>query len=273
MAHAQKAGFDYENIDSTLRMAAHQEQVNKRVLSEYIRIVGVPNIEKMGIRELVKKFLNEIKDTQPLTWPTSTGNNIGTSSFRVKMSDSFWQYFLNEGRKRLMEFNRRERSNVRVLRDQTIPITDLENLSLYMRKKIRLYYQSKKGIPPEMSVKNGFITITSSNGEKKRMRATELAIVLGWEYNDWQGICIRKLMTNTEKKNLADGKLTWGSMSIEEFKAIECYDKVAEDTEKELSASTEVANTDKVRKRALAKTVEEDENLPPKPKQKIYIEE
>ncbi|KAK6763689.1 hypothetical protein RB195_024133 [Necator americanus] len=251
MAHAQKAGFDYENIDSTLRMAAHQEQVNKRVLSEYIRIVGVPNIEKMGIRELVKKFLNEI----------------------VKMSDSFWQYFLNEGRKRLMEFNRRERSNVRVLRDQTIPITDLENLSLYMRKKIRLYYQSKKGIPPEMSVKNGFITITSSNGEKKRMRATELAIVLGWEYNDWQGICIRKLMTNTEKKNLADGKLTWGSMSIEEFKAIECYDKVAEDTEKELSASTEVANTDKVRKRALAKTVEEDENLPPKPKQKIYIEE
>ncbi|KAK6756879.1 hypothetical protein RB195_014978 [Necator americanus] len=199
MALAQKAGFDFENIDPSLRLAAHQEQVNKRVLSEYIRI--------------------------------------------VKMSDPFWQFFINEGRKRLMDYNRKEKSNVRVIRDQTIPMSDLENLSLYLRKKIKQHYQSKKAVPPEMSVKNGYITITSSSGERKRMRATELAVMLGWEYNDWQCICIRKLLTNTEK-NLA-----------------------------KLSANTEVATVDKVRKRALAKIDEEGENIPPKCKPKLNIRE
>ncbi|KAK6748479.1 hypothetical protein RB195_001227 [Necator americanus] len=90
-----------------------------------------------------------------------------------------------------MEYNRKERNNVRVIRSN-----------------------------------NTYI----GSRESKRIRATELAVMLGWQYTDWQGISIKKLLTNTEKKNLAEGKITWRSLSIEEYKPIECCSKEAKTT-------------------------------------------
>ncbi|EYC05148.1 hypothetical protein Y032_0084g1804 [Ancylostoma ceylanicum] len=221
-------GFHYENIDQKARLAASQEHVNRRVLSEYIKVINVPNTEKLNVRDLVQKFLKEVvrynntKDNAPLSWATSTGSNGETSSFRVKMSDSFWSYFTGDGRKKLIEYNRKERANVKVIRDQTISLSDLENLSLYLRRKIKLYYQSRNSTPPDVSVKNGYVTIGNyGKGTTKRYRATELAVLLGWNYQDWQGTAIKELMTNTEKRNMAEGLLTWGSLSIELFKSIE----------------------------------------------------
>lgn len=35
----------------------------------------------------------------------------------------------------------------------------------------------------------------------QKYRTTELAVILGVDYNDWQGTAISDLMSNTEKKN------------------------------------------------------------------------
>ncbi|RCN44348.1 hypothetical protein ANCCAN_09692 [Ancylostoma caninum] len=233
----QYPGFHYPNIDQKARIAANQEHVNRRVLSEYIKVIGVPNQEKLGTRDLVQKFLKEIvryntvKDNSPLTWPTSTGSNGDCSSFRVKMSDQFWTYFTSDGRKKLLEYNRKERANVKVIRDQTISLSDLENLSLYLRRKIKQHYQTNNSSPPDVSVKNGYVTIGNyNNGNTKRYRATELAVLLGWDYRDWQGTAIKELLSNTERKNMMmsymcererEGTLTWGSLSLDLFKPIE----------------------------------------------------
>ncbi|KAL6738419.1 hypothetical protein Aduo_011967 [Ancylostoma duodenale] len=223
----QYPGFHFANVDQKARIAANQEHVNRRVLSEYIKVIGVPNKDKLGLRELVQKFLKEIvkyntvKDSSPLTWPTSTGSNGDCSSFRAKMSDQFWTYFTSDGRKKLLEYNRKEHANVKVIRDQTISLSDLENLSLYLRRKIKQHYQSNSSSPPDVSVKNGYVTIGSYNsGNTKRYRATELAVLLGWDYKDWQGTAIRELLTNTERKNMMEGTLTWGSLSLDSFKPI-----------------------------------------------------
>ncbi|KIH59769.1 hypothetical protein ANCDUO_09988 [Ancylostoma duodenale] len=135
----QYPGFHFANVDQKARIAANQEHVNRRVLSEYIKVIGVPNKDKLGLRELVQKFLKEIVKIK-----------MKRLRIKAKMSDQFWTYFTSDGRKKLLEYNRKEHANV------------------------------------------------------KRYRATELAVLLGWDYKDWQGTAIRELLTNTERKNMMD---------------------------------------------------------------------
>lgn len=110
-----------------------------------------------------------------------------------------------------MEYNRKNVAKVRVVRYQTINLSDIENLSLYLRRKIINYYKNNGMAPPEILVKNGYITINGGTLAKdKRFRSTELAVLLGWEYSDWSGTAIYEMMTPTEKKHYKDGQLTWG---------------------------------------------------------------
>ncbi|RCN33911.1 hypothetical protein ANCCAN_20257 [Ancylostoma caninum] len=82
--------------------------------------------------------------------------------------------------------------------------------SLYLRKKIRDYIATN-GLPStELVVKQGYITI----GGTKKYRSTELAICLRLDYSDWKGTAIMELLTNTEKKSLEDGRLTWKSLKL-----------------------------------------------------------
>ncbi|KHJ81132.1 hypothetical protein OESDEN_19182 [Oesophagostomum dentatum] len=46
------------------------------------------------------------------------------------------------------------------------------------------------------------------------LRATELAVMLEWQYNDCQGTAIRQLLTSTERRNLENGTLVWRSLDI-----------------------------------------------------------
>lgn len=202
-----------------------QEHINRRVTSEYIRIINFPNPGKSGMDTLVRRFLEEVvrysskEDRYPLTWPTSTGNNGGLSNFRVKMTYPFWQYFVTEGKKRLAEHNRATFNNIRVIRDKTINLSDLENLSLYLRKKIRERF-SKEGLTaPDIVVKGGTVTVCSGqDGLKKHFRSTELAVRLGWEYSDWQGAAIKSMMTKQELRLLEEGKMLWGSIDTKAWK-------------------------------------------------------
>ncbi|EYC19742.1 hypothetical protein Y032_0023g690 [Ancylostoma ceylanicum] len=183
-----------------------QEHINRRVLNEYIRIISLPNTDKKSPTELANFFINDVvlykdeTDPHPLTWATGTGSNGSTSSIRVKMTNNFWTYFTKSGRERMYEFNRKNKCEIRVIRDKTISLSDVDNLSLYLRKKIRDYIATN-GLPStELVVKQGYITI----GGTKKYRSTELAIRLGLDYSDWKGTAILELLTNTEKKSLED---------------------------------------------------------------------
>ncbi|RCN34586.1 hypothetical protein ANCCAN_19561 [Ancylostoma caninum] len=46
----------------------------------------------------------------------------------------------------------------------------------------------------------------------QRYRATELVVLLGWDYKDWQGTAIKELLANTEKKY--DGRNTHLGFSV-----------------------------------------------------------
>ncbi|VDP43268.1 unnamed protein product [Heligmosomoides polygyrus] len=191
----ERPGFEHENVNQEERIAENQEHINRRVLSEYIRVINCPNPDRLPLKELVTFFLNNV----------------------AKMSYGFWEYFTTDGRKRLMEYNRQNKSQIRVIRDQTLSLTDVENLSLYLRVKIRNYCTEKDLPTPEISVKNGYIVVGDILRNGKRYRSTELAVLLGWDYSDWHGAAISKLMSNTERKNMSEGKIVWGSLAIEKL--------------------------------------------------------
>lgn len=150
-------------------------------------------------------------------WPTAAGRSNDLYSFRAKMSYMFWDYFTSDGREHLLENNKTNRTQIRVLRDQTLSLSDVENLNLYLRAKIRQYCNDNKMPVPEISVKNGYITVGDLLQNGKRFRSTELAVQLGWNYRDWHGAAINKLMNNSEKKILAERRLFWGSLRIEKL--------------------------------------------------------
>ncbi|VDO30260.1 unnamed protein product [Heligmosomoides polygyrus] len=208
----ERPGFEHENVNQEERIAENQEHINRRVLSEYIRVINCPNPDRLPLKELVTFFLNNVvkyqnpKDNVPLIWPTTAGRNHELQCFRAKMSYGFWEYFTTDGRKRLMEYNRQNKSQIRVIRDQTLSLTDVENLSLYLRVKIRNYCTEKDLPTPEISVKNGYIIVGDILRNGKRYRSTELAVLLGWDYSDWHGAAISKLMSNTERKNMSVGE-------------------------------------------------------------------
>ncbi|KAL6723585.1 hypothetical protein Aduo_018572 [Ancylostoma duodenale] len=140
-------------------------------------------------------YKNE-NDPYPLTWATGTGNSGATSAIRVKMSNAFCTYFTTSGREKMYGYNRRGKCDIRLMRDKTLSLSDLDNLSLYLRKKLRDYISGKGLSHVEISGKQGYVTIANH----RKFSATELAVRLGLDYSDWQGAPIMELMSNSEKK-------------------------------------------------------------------------
>ncbi|VDO86524.1 unnamed protein product [Heligmosomoides polygyrus] len=121
------------------------------------------------------------------------------------MTNAFWTHFMNDGKRKLQEYNRKNGTSVRIIRDHTVNITDVENLSLYLRRRILKLFNDQDMTPPEMVVKNGYVTITGMPKlGTKRYRSTELSVLLGLDYNDWNGTAINKMLTVTERRNMED---------------------------------------------------------------------
>ncbi|KAK6027772.1 hypothetical protein OSTOST_06196, partial [Ostertagia ostertagi] len=227
--HIEIAGLDIENIDQAARAVKHQEVINKTVLSKHVRILFLPNPEKLSCTELAKMVLHDIvryenpADIHALAWIRGAGTNKdGTVNIRAEMSYSFWEYFITKGRNFLQSYNRSHKCHVKLQRERTILIGDMDNLSLYLRAKIRDYCSDHRYPIPEINVKNGFITMKSKTAtESVTMKATILAIKLGWSYTDWKGIPIVKLLTEEEQKDYQDGKIPWKSTTIESMLSLE----------------------------------------------------
>ncbi|KAK5980063.1 hypothetical protein GCK32_000164 [Trichostrongylus colubriformis] len=101
-------------------------------------------------------------------------------------------------------------------RDHTVQVGDVENLSLYMRKKIRQYCLENQLACPEITVKNGYLSIRSNHmSEPLKIKSTILAVKIGWQYSGWSGLPIKELLTEHEVKEYEDGRLEWGSVTVE----------------------------------------------------------
>ncbi|KAK6030062.1 hypothetical protein OSTOST_03814 [Ostertagia ostertagi] len=202
-----RPGFDVANINVEKRAEAHQEFVNRCVLSKNLRVLFIPNPDKLSTKELVKKFLNEIiiykneKDCNPLGWAKPAGSFQRTSNFRAEMSSSFWDFFVETGIKNFMVYNKSTHRAIKVVRDQTLKLSDAENLSLYLRKKIVKYCEKNKTNITEVLVKNGIITLKEFTKNAKKYKSTTLAILLGWDYTDWKGAAIKEMLSDEEKSD------------------------------------------------------------------------
>ncbi|KAK5975924.1 hypothetical protein GCK32_002402 [Trichostrongylus colubriformis] len=70
----------------------------------------------------------------------------------------------------------------------------------------------------EIVVKNSFMMIRTGLGqEPQKYKSTELAVLLGWQYDDWHGTPIKKLLTTTELKNMEAGRMIWGFLRLEDM--------------------------------------------------------
>ncbi|XGW09216.1 hypothetical protein V3C99_011489 [Haemonchus contortus] len=214
---SSRAGFDYSENDQDKRRERMQEQINNCVTSKQIRVLMMPNVTRAPLKEIARKFIKDVvrydieMDPFPLTWLRHAGNYGDFTSFRAEMTYSFWEHFLTKGSKNLLEFNRKNNTNVKLLRGKTMKHTDLENLGLYLRQKIRKELLSTHAALPEVVVKGPYVMI------KDRANANSL---LGWDYRDWKGTPIKFLLNNAELQNYENDILKWGVLKLESLNSL-----------------------------------------------------
>nr|CDJ95495.1 hypothetical protein HCOI_01737000 [Haemonchus contortus] len=218
-----RPGFWQTNTDQKTRLSREQELVNRSVLSKEI-IINMPHVPGLSAKEQVNKVVSEVlkyvnpKDPYPLQWIKTIGGGGDRTEVKANMTSIFWDHFLEHGRRNLMEYNRNTGANIRINRGRTMHVTDLENLSLFLRKKIRNYCLECHIPVPEMNVRKSQIILKHpTTKETKRYKSTELAVLLGWNYSEWQGTAIYKLFTNAERRNYEANPNIWGSKKLEDI--------------------------------------------------------
>ncbi|KAK5965311.1 hypothetical protein GCK32_013706 [Trichostrongylus colubriformis] len=217
-----RAGFDVENVNQSKRLLDMQESVNRSVVSKQIKVLFMPNKDNLTLKDIVQRFLKEVVkydvvgDISPLSWVKKAGVIGETVCFRAEMSSPFWDHFMSKGRIHLSEFNKKNKTDVKLIRGQTMKNSDLENLSLYLRQKIKKYCLDKKMQLPDIIVKGAYLVIKNrSNDNTMRFKSTFLSITLGWDYSDWHGAPIKNLLSSTELHGYENGCIKWGSLDLE----------------------------------------------------------
>ncbi|EYC11497.1 hypothetical protein Y032_0050g1943 [Ancylostoma ceylanicum] len=137
------------------RLKAYQEHINKRVLVDWIRIVGLDNPKKWRPEKLLNAFARDVlkypeEKHAPFSWPVPAGFQRGVQAYRARVDYTFWIYFLTKGRKLLIEHNKNEGKRIELNKELTLPMSDEQNLGLLIRKKLREKYSVKNLKPPPM---------------------------------------------------------------------------------------------------------------------------
>ncbi|KAK6036446.1 hypothetical protein COOONC_26049 [Cooperia oncophora] len=158
-------GFEVPNVDQNVRQNVMQEQVNSYVMSKHVKILFMPNPLRKPLKEIVKKFICDVvkydnkDDIAPMAWYRSSGHSGDITTFRAEVSFPFWEHFIAKGRNNLSNFNKANNTKIKLVRCQTLKRADIENLTLYLRQKIRIYCIEKNIVPPDMSANGAFLTI------------------------------------------------------------------------------------------------------------------
>ncbi|KAK6020253.1 hypothetical protein OSTOST_14096, partial [Ostertagia ostertagi] len=195
-----RPGFDTCNIDLSKRREDFQEFVNNSVLSKQLRVLFMPNKENLVLKDV------------------------------AEMSYGFWDYFLKKGRLNLAEYNKVHKTSIKVIRGQNMKRSDLENLGLFLRYKIRKLCSDMKKPWPEILVRGSYVIIKNKTTDK-RFKSTILAITLGWDYHDWHGAPIKSLLTPFELEKFEDGAIKWGSLKMESILSFDTGTKTTTTTD------------------------------------------
>ncbi|KAK6048473.1 hypothetical protein COOONC_14022, partial [Cooperia oncophora] len=117
------------------RADSFQETINKRVLLEWVRIVGLENKNKWKFERLLAHLANVIigypSDSSKLsafTWPTSAGIHDGIAAIRAKVSYDFWEYFMSERKHKLSDYNSANGTKIALIKEMTMKARDENNL-------------------------------------------------------------------------------------------------------------------------------------------------
>ncbi|RCN40930.1 hypothetical protein ANCCAN_13127 [Ancylostoma caninum] len=161
------------------RINAFQENVNKKTLIDWVRITGLVNPGKRKLDRLLDDFARDIlkyprEHPTPFSWPTTAGYYGNCMAIRTRMTYHFWRFFMQEGRKTLYEYNRRNGAEIKINREKTITLQDQDRMGLFIRKYIRAEYNkvNKKGV--DVTMRKGLLKI----GEHPPMKPSVIAVLL-----------------------------------------------------------------------------------------------
>ncbi|CAJ0604803.1 unnamed protein product [Cylicocyclus nassatus] len=184
------------------REARFQEQMNRRILIDWVRITGLKNPYRKKLDRLlddfgkdVLKVPEELKDW--FAWPAPAGKKGDILAIRVQISYKFWKYFISTGKNNLYEYNHKNGEDINVAREKTLSLTDQDRLGLYMRRIVKQKYL-EKGKNVEISYRRGMIKIGKSDPVKPAMAV----YVYDIDINDWNGVPIDTLLSEEEKKSI-----------------------------------------------------------------------
>ncbi|WKX95995.1 hypothetical protein Q1695_012447 [Nippostrongylus brasiliensis] len=197
------------------KQAQFQEHVNRRVLIDWIRITGLSNPRRRSFDNILEEFAFDVigyprENGNPFSWPTHAGVFGNSPAIRAKITYDFWKHFLKVGRKNLFEHNRRNGTDIRISREKTISLQEMDRLGLYIRKKIRQEYAKQGTVGKEISLVKGMLRI----GDDMTLRPTVAAVKLGINMDEWTGTPLMDMLNKTEKEELESGKLCFGSIVL-----------------------------------------------------------
>ncbi|VDK60373.1 unnamed protein product [Cylicostephanus goldi] len=146
--------------------------------------------------EDVLKIPDDMKEY--FSWPAPAGKSNDILAIRVKISYSFWKYFMTTGRKYLFEHNKSNGTNIVISREKTITLQDEDRLGLYIRKTLRELYASKNKRCPDISMRRSTLKI----GNYEPMKPALAAILMDIDLKGWGGLPIISLLSDEDKEKL-----------------------------------------------------------------------
>lgn len=102
---------------------------------EYARIINIPIQLRKDFDEFIKEFLSWVKyegaeenSEEILTWPMPAGQNKKNFAIRVKMSYKFWNWFLEIGYRNLIQYNKQNGFDMRIIHEKGMRNKERQNL-------------------------------------------------------------------------------------------------------------------------------------------------
>ncbi|CAJ0595381.1 unnamed protein product [Cylicocyclus nassatus] len=197
------------------RVEQFQESVNRKVLIEWVRVLGLRNPHKRTYDKVLADFSENIlkypKD-RPLafSWPTGAGVHKGIPAIRAKISYDCWRHFLSVGRNNLAEYNSTHNEDIRIVREQTVKVSDQERLGLYIRKFIKDVHVAARRKCPEIVFKKSMLHI----GREYSMTPTMAAYRFNINFDQWSGLPLEALFSPSEKESIEKGEVEKGGLRL-----------------------------------------------------------
>ncbi|VDP62758.1 unnamed protein product [Heligmosomoides polygyrus] len=148
------------------RTIQFQENINRRVLLDWVRIVWLPNPRKKKYDSLLEELAHDI---------------LG-----------------QDGRNTLAVYNRKNGFNINICREKTLSLQDMDRLGLYLRKRIHDEVRVKRLNGPKVTLVKGMLRV----GDVVPMKPTIAAIKLNLDMSSWNGVPLLEMLTVKEKEAL-----------------------------------------------------------------------